>query len=66
MTQEKIYNVEEFAAVLQISVQAARHILWNRHCAYHKIAGRLKIWQSDLDDYLKRTRKPALDKVVAS
>ena len=66
MTQEKIYTLPEFAQALQITKEAARDLLWSRQVSYRKIGGRLRIWQSDLDEYLRRTRIPARDEVSAA
>jgi excisionase family DNA binding protein len=65
MKAEKLYTLNELCEILQVSQQAARDLLWSHKIAYRKIGGRLRVSQTDLDDYLRRTRIPAHDEVSA-
>jgi excisionase family DNA binding protein len=66
MKTEKIYYLKEFCEVLQISQDTGRDLLWSHKCAYRKIGGRFRISQTDLDDFLSRTRIAAYGEAVGS
>ena len=58
---DKLYNLKEAGGFLSISRRSVRRLLDRKQLAYHKIGGLLKISESAIMEYLKRSKVDVID-----